>query len=182
MPHDGHDHSDNRFPRPSCGQGAANIADRQGLVERDALDALIDTCETQIGPRAAVIARAWLTRSSRRLLRDATAAIRSLGYMGRQGEHMAVVENTPQVHNMVVCTLCSCYPWPVLGLPPTWYKSAPYRARAVRDPRGVLREFGTELSTDVEIKVWDSTRRCATWCYPCARPAVTAWMKRPWQT
>ena len=161
MPHDGHDHSDNRFSETELRVKALQtLLIDKGLVERDALDALIDTYETQIGPRngAAVIARAWLDPEFKAwLLRDATAAIRSLGYMGRQGEHMAVVENTPQVHNMVVCTLCSCYPWPVLGLPPTWYKSAPYRARAVRDPRRVLREFGTELSTDVEIKVWDST-------------------------
>ena len=161
MPHDGHDHGDNRFSETeSRVKALQTLLIGKGLVDQAALDALIDTYETQIGPRngAAVIARAWRDSEFKAwLLRDATAAIRSLGYMGRQGEHMAVVENTTRVHNMVVCTLCSCYPWPVLGLPPTWYKSAPYRARAVRDPRGVLREFGTELSADVEIKVWDST-------------------------
>jgi nitrile hydratase subunit alpha len=132
----------------------------KGLVDPAAIDALIDTYETQVGPRngAKVVARAWSDPAFKQwLLEDATTAIASLGYSGRQGEHMKVVENTPQVHNLVVCTLCSCYPWPVLGLPPVWYKSAPYRARAVADPRGVLKEFGTELAEDVEIRVWDST-------------------------
>jgi nitrile hydratase len=132
----------------------------KGLIDPAAIDLLIDAYETKIGPRngARVVARAWVDPEFKNwLLRDATAAIASLGYSGRQGEHMKVVENTPQVHNLVVCTLCSCYPWPVLGLPPVWYKSAPYRARAVTDPRGVLKEFGTELGGDVEIRVWDST-------------------------
>lgn len=132
----------------------------KGLVDPRALDELIDTYETKIGPRngARVVARAWVDPAFKRwLLEDATAAIASMGYTGRQGEDMAVLENSPAVHNMVVCTLCSCYPWPVLGLPPVWYKSAPYRARAVIDPRGVLREFGLELPEDVEVRVWDST-------------------------
>ncbi|HXH84381.1 MAG TPA: nitrile hydratase subunit alpha [Candidatus Tectomicrobia bacterium] len=132
----------------------------KGLVDPAALDALIDTYETKVGPRngARVVARAWVDPAYReRLLRDATSAIRELGYTGRQGEDMVVVENTPKVHNLVVCTLCSCYPWPVLGLPPVWYKSAPYRSRAVIDPRGVLREFGLDLPDDVEVRVWDST-------------------------
>ena len=132
----------------------------KGLVDPAALDALIDTYETKVGPRngAQVVARAWSDPTFKRwLLADATAAIASMGYTGRQGEHMKVVENTPTVHNLVVCTLCSCYPWPTLGLPPVWYKSAPYRARAVADPRGVLQEFGTELAADVDIRVWDST-------------------------
>jgi nitrile hydratase subunit alpha len=132
----------------------------KGLVDRAALDALIDTYERKVGPRngARVVARAWIDPAYRqRLLTDATAAIAELGYGGFQGEHMVAVENTPKVHNLVVCTLCSCYPWPVLGLPPVWYKSAPYRSRAVIDPRGVLREFGLELSEDVEVRVWDST-------------------------
>jgi nitrile hydratase len=120
-----------------------------------------------------VIARAWRDAEFKAwLLEDATAAIRSLGYMGRQGEHMAVIENTEKVHNLVVCTLCSCYPWPVLGLPPVWYKSAPYRARAVRDPRGVLQEFGTEIGADVEVKVWDSTSEMRYLVLPL-RPAGT---------
>lgn len=132
----------------------------KGLVDPAALDELIDTYERRIGPRngARVVARAWVDPEfKRRLLEDATGAIAELGYLGRQGEDMVVVENTPKVHNLVVCTLCSCYPWPVLGLPPVWYKSAPYRSRAVLDPRGVLKEFGLELPEDVEVRVWDST-------------------------
>lgn len=132
----------------------------KGLVDPAALDALIDTYENKVGPRngAQVVARAWTDPGyKKRLLANAPKAIAELGFLGTQGEHMVVVENTPQVHNMVVCTLCSCYPWPVLGLPPVWYKSAPYRSRAVIDPRGVLREFGLDLPAEVELRVWDST-------------------------
>jgi nitrile hydratase subunit alpha len=132
----------------------------KGLVDPAALDALIDTYENKVGPHngARVIARAWVDPAyKKRLLADATNAIAEFGYGGRQGEHMVVVENAPKVHNLVVCTLCSCYPWSVLGLPPVWYKSAPYRSRAVIDPRGVLREFGIDLPEDVEVRVWDST-------------------------
>jgi nitrile hydratase len=132
----------------------------KGLVDRAALDALIDTMEHKVGPRngARVVARAWVDPAyKKRLLESAPAAIAELGYTSGQGEHMLVVENTPKVHNLVVCTLCSCYPWPVLGLPPVWYKSAPYRSRAVIDPRGVLKEFGTQVAEDVEVRVWDST-------------------------
>ncbi|HUN27871.1 MAG TPA: nitrile hydratase subunit alpha [Steroidobacteraceae bacterium] len=132
----------------------------KGLVDPAALDALIDTYEHRIGPRngARVVARAWCDPQFRqRLLSDATAAIAEMGFGGLQGEHMVVVENSATVHNLVVCTLCSCYPWPVLGLPPIWYKSAAYRSRAVIDPRGVLREFGLALPEEVEIRVWDST-------------------------
>ena len=132
----------------------------KGMVDPKALDAVVDAYETKIGPRngARVVARAWVDPEyKRRLLANGTAAIAELGYGGSQGEHMTVLENTPKVHNLVVCTLCSCYPWPVLGLPPTWYKSAPYRSRAVIDPRGVLREFGTQVGEDVEVRVWDST-------------------------
>jgi nitrile hydratase subunit alpha len=132
----------------------------KGLVDPAALDALIDTYENKVGPHngARVIARAWVDPAyKKRLLADAINAIAEFGYGGRQGEHIVVVENTPKVHNLVVCTLCSCYPWPVLGLPPVWYKSAPYRSRAVIDPRGVLREFGLDLPEDVEVRVWDST-------------------------
>jgi nitrile hydratase len=132
----------------------------KGLVDPAALDALIDTYENRVGPRngARVVARAWVDPAYKaRLLSDTTAAIAELGYGGRGGEHMVVVENTPKLHNLVVCTLCSCYPWPVLGLPPVWYKSAQYRSRAVIDPRGVLREFGLELGDHVEVRVWDST-------------------------
>jgi nitrile hydratase len=147
----------------------------KGLVDRAAVDALIDHYETRVGPRngARVVARAWNDpRYKEWLLKDPTAAIASLGYTGTRGEHMRVVENTPQVHNLIVCTLCSCYPWPVLGLPPVWYKSAPYRARAVADPRGVLQEFGTEIGEDVEIRVWDSTSEIRYLVLP-ARPAGT---------
>jgi nitrile hydratase subunit alpha len=132
----------------------------KGYLDPAALDVLIETYETKIGPRngARVVARAWVDPAFRKwLLQDATAAIAALGYRGRQGEHLVAVENTESRHNMVVCTLCSCYPWPVLGLPPTWYKSAPYRARAVRDPRGVLADFGVTLPESTEIRVWDST-------------------------
>jgi nitrile hydratase len=132
----------------------------KGYIDPAALEVLIDTYQTRIGPRngARVVARAWVDEDFREwLLRDATAAIASLGYGGRQGEHMRAVQNTNALHNLVVCTLCSCYPWPVLGLPPTWYKSAPYRSRAVRDPRGVLADFGVTLPASTEIRVWDST-------------------------
>jgi nitrile hydratase subunit alpha len=132
----------------------------KGLVDPAALDALIDTYEHKVGPRngARVVARAWADPAYKhRLLTDATSAIAELGYGGAQGEHMLALENTSTVHNLVVCTLCSCYPWSVLGLPPAWYKSAPYRSRAVIDPRGVLREFGLVLAEDVEVRVWDST-------------------------
>ena len=132
----------------------------KGYVDPKALDLLIETYETKVGPHngARVIAKAWADPPYRRwLLQDASAAIASLGYIGRQGECMVALENTARVHNVVVCTLCSCYPWPVLGLPPVWYKSAPYRSRAVIDPRGVLREFGVTLPDEVELRVWDST-------------------------
>jgi nitrile hydratase len=136
------------------------VLTEKGYIDPAALDAIVDTYQTRIGPRngARVVAKAWSDPGFRDwLLRDASAAIASLGYTGRQGEHMVAVENTEQVHNMVVCTLCSCYPWPVLGLPPVWYKSAPYRSRAVRDPRGVLADFGVTLPAGREIRVWDST-------------------------
>ena len=136
------------------------VLTQKGYIDPAALDVLIDTYQTRIGPRngARVIARAWAEPAfSDWLMRDASAAIASMGYTGRQGEHMVAVPNTEQVHNMVVCTLCSCYPWPVLGLPPVWYKSAPYRSRVVRDPRGVLAEFGVSLPEGQQIRVWDST-------------------------
>ena len=134
----------------------------KGMVNPADIDATIDLYEHKVGPRngARVVARAWVDAGYKKRLLDpatATQAIADLGYSGGQGEHMVVVENTPQVHNLVVCTLCSCYPWPTLGLPPVWYKSAPYRSRAVIDPRGVLKEFGLELPADVEVRVWDST-------------------------
>ena len=164
----GHDHSHegpSAHNAPLSGpalrvKALESLLTEKGLVDPKALDELIDTYETRVGPRngARVVARAWIDPAFKaRLLEDATAAIAELGYIGRQGEDMVVLENTPKVHNLVVCTLCSCYPWPVLGLPPVWYKSGPYRSRAVIDPRGVLKEFGTTVPEDVEIRIWDST-------------------------
>jgi nitrile hydratase len=147
----------------------------KGLVDRAALDALIDTFEHKVGPRngARVIARAWVDPAyKQRLLTNADAAIAEFGYGGLQDVRILVVENTPVLHNLVVCTLCSCYPWAVLGLPPVWYKSAPYRSRSVIDPRGVLREFGLELPADVEVRVWDSTADLRYLVLP-ERPAGT---------
>ena len=132
----------------------------KGIINSDTVNELIDTYENKIGPRngAKVVAKAWVDPEyKKRLLENATKAIEELSYTGRQGEHMVVVENTPEVHNVVVCTLCSCYPWPVLGIPPTWYKSDEYRSRTVREPRKVLQEFGLELNLNTQIKVWDST-------------------------
>ena len=150
----------------------------KGLVDPAALDALIDTYETKVGPRngAKIVARAWVDPAfKRRLLEDGTAAVAEHGFVGRQSEKLVVVENTPQVHNMVVCTLCSCYPWAVLGLPPVWYKSAPYRARAVIDPRGVLGELGVSVPADREVRVWDSTAEIRYLVLP-ERPAGTEGM------
>jgi nitrile hydratase len=147
----------------------------KGYIDPAALDVLIETYETRIGPHngARVVAKAWVDPDFRRwLLTDSTAAIASLGYTGRQGEHMVALENTSSVHNLVVCTLCSCYPWPVLGLPPVWYKSAPYRSRVVADPRGVLHDFGVELPPDTAIHVWDSTAEVRYLVVPM-RPAGT---------
>jgi len=160
--HQHHDHEHQAVPSDPAlrVKSLESVLVEKGLVDRAALDSLIDSYEHKIGPRngARVVARAWADPAYRqRLLTDADAAIAELGYGGMQGEHMVVVENTAKVHNLVVCTLCSCYPWPVLGLPPVWYKSAPYRSRAVIDPRGVLCEFGLELPADVEVRVWDST-------------------------
>ena len=172
-----HDHEHQAVPSDPALRVKAleSLLVEKGLVDRSALDALIDTYEHKVGPRngARVVARAWANPAYReRLLTNADAAIAELGYGGLQGEHMLVVENTAKVHNLVVCTLCSCYPWPVLGLPPVWYKSAPYRSRAVIDPRGVLREFGLELGDDVEVRVWDSTAELRYLVLP-ERPAGT---------
>lgn len=148
---------------------------RKGYVDPAALDRIIETYETQVGPHngAQIVAKAWTDPAYRDwLLKDATAAIASLGFTGRQGEHMVAVENTPEVHHMVVCTLCSCYPWPVLGLPPVWYKSAPYRAKAVMNPRGVLADFGVTLPAQTQIRVWDSTAEVRYLVLPL-RPAGT---------
>ena len=152
-----------------------SILVEKGLIDPAALDLIVETYETKIGPRngARVVARAWSDPAFKaRLLQDGAKAVGELGYGGRGGEHIAVVENTARTHNMVVCTLCSCYPWPVLGLPPVWYKSAPYRSRAVIDPRGVLADFGVTLPEDVEIRVWDSTSEMRYLVLPM-RPAGT---------
>ena len=172
-----HDHAGSALPQVDVRVRALeSLLVEKGYIDPHALDVLIETYEHRIGPRngARVVAKAWCDPAYKRwLLDDATAAIASLGYEGRQGEHMVVLENSTCVHNMVVCTLCSCYPWPVLGLPPVWYKSAPYRSRAVIDPRGVLKEFGFELSTEVEIRVWDSTSEIRYLVLPM-RPPDTA--------
>ena len=185
--HDGHSHDDHthaeRPARPASAletrvRALETLLTEKGYIDPAALDVLIDAYQTKIGPRngAQVVARAWCDAEFRRwLLTDATAAIASMGFTGRQGEHMVAVENTPQVHNLVVCTLCSCYPWAVLGLPPTWYKSAPYRARAVKDPRGVLREFGVELPETTHIRIWDSTAEVRYLVLP-QRPSGTEQM------
>jgi nitrile hydratase subunit alpha len=152
-----------------------SILAEKGLIDPKAIDALVDTYENKVGPRngAKVVARAWVDPAYKeRLLKDATAAIKEFGFSGLQGEDMVVVENTPEVHNLVVCTLCSCYPWPTLGLPPVWYKAAPYRARAMSDPRGVLQEFGTKLDEKVEVRTWDTTAELRYLVLP-ERPAGT---------
>jgi nitrile hydratase len=178
MPHaQNHDHDHQALPPDPALRVKAleSLLVEKGLVDRAALDALVDTFEHKVGPRngAQVVARAWLDAAyKQRLLADAASAIAELGYTSGQGEHMQAVENGPKVHNLVVCTLCSCYPWPVLGLPPVWYKSAAYRSRAVIDPRGVLREFGVQIDDDVEVRVWDSTAELRYLVIP-ERPAGT---------
>ena len=160
--HHPHDHAHSHLPSdPELRVKAVEtLLLNKGLIDSKTLDELIDTYENRIGPKngAKVVAKAWIDPEyKKRLLNDATSAIRELSYQGRQGENMVVVENTPETHNVIVCTLCSCYPWPVLGIPPTWYKSDEYRSRTVREPRKVLLEFGLSLDPKVQIKVWDST-------------------------
>ena len=172
-----HDHEHQAVPTDVALRVKAleSLMVEKGFVDPAALDALVDTFEHKVGPRngARVVARAWTDPAyKKRLLENAAEAIAELGYTSGQGEHMVVLENGPKVHNLVVCTLCSCYPWPVLGLPPVWYKSAPYRSRAVIDPRGVLREFGLKLPEDVEVRVWDSTAELRYLVLP-ERPAGT---------
>ena len=164
MPHDhpDHDHPHALLPSDPALRVKAleTILTQKGLIDPAALDEIIEIYETKIGPRngAHVVAKAWTDPAFKAaLLKDATAVVSEMGYYGRQGEHMIVVENTDEVHNIVVCTLCSCYPWPLLGIPPTWYKSDAYRARAVREPRKVLAEFGVTLPSDMAVRVWDST-------------------------
>lgn len=156
---DGHDHSHLSETELRV-RALESLLTEKGLIDPDALDAIVDRYENKVGPRngAKVVARAWTDPDFKKfLLEDGTAAIGSLGYLGSQGADMVVLENTDKLHNVTVCTLCSCYPWPVLGLPPAWYKSFPYRARLVKEPREVLKEFGLELGDDVEVRVWDST-------------------------
>lgn len=176
--HTDHDHRDSDKDAGIAARVRAleQLLVEKGVVDRAALDRFIDAYETSIGPRngARVVARAWSDPAyKQRLLTDATAAIAELGYRGLQGENMVVVENTAAIHNLIVCTLCSCYPWPVLGLPPVWYKSAPYRSRAVKDPRSVLAEFGVTLDPATEIRVWDSTAEIRYMVLP-QRPTATA--------
>ena len=180
MPHDGHDHDHDHegselSPIALRVKALESLLVEKGYVDPAALDVLIDTYENRIGPRngARVVARAWTDPAfAEWLAKDATAAIASLGYTGRQGEHMVALFNTAETHNMVVCTLCSCYPWPVLGLPPVWYKAPPYRSRAVLEPRAVLAEFGVTIPEDVEVRVWDSTAEVRYLVIPM-RPAAT---------
>jgi len=179
-PHDDHDHHHDHGQEPPSDmtlrvRALESLLVEKGLVDPAALDAIVETYAHKVGPQngARVVARAWVDPAFKaRLMEDATAAIAELGYGGRQGEHMIVVENTAAVHNLIVCTLCSCYPWPVLGLPPVWYKSAPYRSRAVIDPRGVMAEFGLVLRDEVEVRVWDSTAEIRYLVLP-QRPAGT---------
>ena len=162
---DDHDHHHPHGNRPLTDpelrvKALEQVLTEKGLIDPAAVDALVETYETKVGPHngARVVAKAWVDREyKQRLLADGTAAIAELGYSGIQGEDMVVVENTETVHNVLVCTLCSCYPWPTLGLPPTWYKAAPYRSRVISEPRAVLKEFGVKLDEDVEVRVWDST-------------------------
>jgi nitrile hydratase len=154
------------------------ILTEKGYVEPAALDAIIEACETRIGPHhgARVVAKAWADPAFKKaLLEDGSKAIAALGHLSRVGEHLVAVENTPQTHNMVVCTLCSCYPWDLLGLPPVWYKSTPYRSRTVKDPRGVLRDFGVTLPADTQIRVWDSTAETRFLVLPLRPPGTDGW-------
>ena len=173
--HDGHHHPREPSEVELRAEALEALLAEKGLVSTDAIDAVVNLYENDVGPQngARVVARAWADPEYRaRLLDDGTAAIAELGYGGAEGDHMVVVENTPSVHNVIVCTLCSCYPWPVLGLPPTWYKSPPYRSRMVREPRTVLAEMGCDVPDDVEIRVWDSSAEMRYLVLP-ARPPGT---------
>jgi nitrile hydratase len=180
MPHDhDHDHEGSALsPIALRVKALESLLVEKGYVDPEALDAIVETYETKIGPRngARVVARAWFDPQFKTwLLKDATATIAALGYTGRQGEHMVAVENTPDTHNLIVCTLCSCYPWTVLGLPPVWYKSPPYRSRAVIDPRSVLAEFGLELPEETAIRVWDSTAEIRYMVLPMRPQGTQGW-------
>jgi nitrile hydratase len=175
-----HDH---HHPRPASevelrARALEALLAERGLVSTDAIDAVVELYEQDVGPQngAKVVARAWVDDDYReRLLAEANPAIAELGFGGAEGDNMVVVANTPEIHNMVVCTLCSCYPWPVLGLPPTWYKSSPYRARAVSEPRGVLREFGLELGDEIDIRVWDSSAEVRYLVLPMRPSGTEGW-------
>jgi len=182
MPHDSTDHDASHSllpPAPALRiKALETILTQKGLVDPAALDAIIDTYENKIGPRngAHVVARAWAEPAFLEALRDdATAALREMGYYGRQGEHMVVVENTADTHNIVVCTLCSCYPWPLLGIPPGWYKSDAYRARVVREPRKVLADFGLTLPEQTAVRVWDSTAEVRYLVLPLQPEGTQGW-------
>ena len=191
MPHD-HDHHDHDHDEGSALSPIAlrvraleSLLVEKGYVDPAALDAIIETYETKIGPRNGirVVAKAWADPQYKAwLLKDATAAIASLGYSGRQGEHMVAVENTPDTHNLIVCTLCSCYPIPILGLPPVWYKAPPYRSRAVIDPRSVLAEFGLELPKETAIRVWDSTAEIRYLVLPMRPKGTEGWSEEKLST
>ena len=179
MSHDHHhDHDNDLDPMAARVRALEAILTEKGLIDPAAIDAIVETYETKVGPRngARVVAKAWSDVDyADWLRRDATAAIASLGFSGRQGEHMQAVFNTPEMHNLVVCTLCSCYPWSVLGLPPVWYKAPPYRSRAVIDPRGVLEEFGLTLPQDTKIRVWDSTAELRYLVVPMRPERTEGW-------
>ena len=178
MAHHDHQHGSELSETQRRVRALETILTEKGYVDPAALDVLIETYETKVGPHngARVVARAWADPEYRAwLFADGGAAITSLGYVGRQGENIVALENTRDVHNMVVCTLCSCYPWPVLGLPPVWYKSAPYRSRAVSDPRGVLRDFGVDLPAETEIRVWDSTAELRYLVVPMRPEGTEGW-------
>jgi nitrile hydratase len=173
-----HDHGSELSEMQLRTRALESILLEKGYIDPAALDVLIETYEKKIGPRngAQVVAKAWTDPTFRKwLFEDGTAAVESLGFSGRSGNHLVALENTPSVHNMVVCTLCSCYPWSVLGLPPLWYKSAPYRSRTVADPRGVLRDFGLELPKDTEIHVSDSTAEVRYLVVPMRPPGTEGW-------
>ena len=185
MPHDhDHDHTEPPSELELRVKALESLLVEKGLVDPETLNTIIDTYEHKVGPRngAHVVAKAWTDPEFKKvLMSDATEAVASLGYCGRQGEHLEIVENTANTHNLVVCTLCSCYPWTVLGLPPTWYKSAPYRSRAVSDPRGVLEEFGTVLDDKKKIRVWDSTSEMRYLVLPQRPVGTEGWSEQDLQ-
>src|SRR5580658_4868723 len=176
--HDDHDHGSELSEMQLRVRALETVLTEKGYIDPAALDAIVEACETKIGPRngAVVVARAWTDPAFKQaLLSDATKAVASMGHLNRVGDHLIAVENTPKRHNMIVCTLCSCYPWEVLGLPPVWYKSAPYRSRAVIDPRGVLAEFGVSLPAETEIRIWDSTAEMRYLVVPMRPAGAAGW-------